>query len=237
MARPPNPRPDGYPWWVLAAAAVVLVAGGIVLGRATADPDPPPAADPPANETVRQQPAATPGPTGTKAGMPVGFSQDAEGAVAAATAYTVALGGPLLFDERLADALTVAATEEARDDLEAQFTQGAELLSERLNLDNAEVVATTAPAGYRIDHFVEGDEATVSVWAAGFMIAGQAPIPAGWTTTTVDLVWADGDWKLAGLRSTDGPEPPHPGEAGAVVQTIEQVGRFEPYRHLPREDD
>jgi hypothetical protein len=236
MSLPPNHRPDGYPWWAYALAAVALVAGGILLGRATAETEPPPAADPPVDSSDVERPA-TPGPTATEFGMPVGFSADVEGAVAAATAYTVVLGGPLLFEEGLDQALAVAATDDARADLEAQFTQGADLLIERLNLDDAEVVATTAPAGYRIDRFAEGEEASIAVWAAGFMIAGGTPIPAGWTTTTVDLVWTDGDWKLAGLRSNDGPEPPHGAEPGAVVHVIEQIEGFEPYRHLPAEVD
>ena len=236
MSLPPNYRPDGYLWWAYAVAAVALVAGGILLGRATAETGPPPAADPPADGSVVERPD-TPGPTATESGMPVGFSSDVDGAVAAATAYTVVLGGPLLFDEDLDQALSVAATDDARADLEAQFTPGADLLVERLNLDDAEVVASTAPAGYRIDSFAAGEEASIAVWAAGFMIAGSTPIPAGWTTTTVDLVWTDGDWKLAGLRSTDGPEPPHGAEPGAVVHVVEQIERFEPYRHLPAEVD
>lgn len=233
MKRSDRP-PGGYPTWVVAVAAASLLSGGIVLGRVTADTVPPPSTEPPDSQPV-DNPSASPGPTATEAGMPVGFSGDQDGAVAAATAYTVVLGGPLLFDDGLSDALAVAATEDARADLEEQFTQGAQLLTERLNLDNAEVVAKTAPAGYRIDHFEEGGEATVSVWAAGLMIAGNAPIPPGWTTTTVELVWADGDWKLDGLTSTDGPQPPQAAEAAAIAQVLDQVERFEPYRHLPGE--
>ena len=224
----------GPPGWALAGIGLALLAGGVLAGRATADSDPAPAAQPPP-ATDQADEAPGPGPTGVEAGMPTGFAPDEAGAVAAATAYTVALGGPLLFEDRLDEALEVAATEDSRDEIEQQFAEGAELLTERLNLDDREVLAPTAPAGYRLEDFAEGQRATVAVWAAGFMIAGEAPVPAGWTTTTVELEWTGDDWKLAGLSSTDGPAPPDEADAGAVANTVSEMKRFEPYRHVPAE--
>ncbi|MFP4636546.1 MAG: hypothetical protein ACLFRD_11845, partial [Nitriliruptoraceae bacterium] len=209
MLRPAPYDTTRPPAWLLVGLGLVLLAGGTLLGRSTADTPATPATTPPpapqADETTHP-----PGPTGQESGMPVGFAPDEAGAVAAATAYTIAFDGPLLFDDRLADAVAVAATDQAHAELEEQFTEVAALLSERLNLeDRSEVVTRPAPAGYRLDEFANADHATVAVWGTALVLAGEAPIPPGWRTTTVELVWAGGDWKLAELTSRPGPEPLH----------------------------
>ncbi|HVD14644.1 MAG TPA: hypothetical protein VNK73_09355, partial [Actinomycetota bacterium] len=127
--------------------ALVLFSGGLVIGRsstrtASVTPtapapsvtaaNPPASAGAPATGATR---ASKTGPTRLDHGVGVGWAHTREGAVAAATNYTVALGGTLVFDPVARDkAIEVLAAPKARAALQRTWGEAAELTRKGLNL-------------------------------------------------------------------------------------------------------
>ncbi len=222
-----------FGWFALAALAVIIAfAIGVAVGRR---------ATPPATAAAggaAQAPAVNhPGPTRVEAGIPVGYAHTREGAVAAATEYTVALGPMILDDARREAVLEAIATQEAKDDLNRQFAPGAALLRQRLGL-TPEVLAQpgavlrTIPAGYRVVAYGD-DEAVIRVWAIGLgILDGRQPVGPSWSTTEVQLRWVDGDWKLHSSHIADGPTPPGPGDPQSAL-IGQEIETFQEYRHVP----
>jgi len=185
------------------AVGFALLLTGAVAGRLSA-PDP----------ERRLAPAphtAGPGPTSNAGGMPVGYARTDDGAVTAATTLLAALGGRVVVDpaQRKA-ALDAVVLTSARSKVETQLRvdpAGAEAAGLTAALVDGSLVARTIPAGSRLLSYT-ADAATVEVWAVALL--GTRTLnraTARWNTTTVELHWDSGDWKLASVQGRSGPVP------------------------------
>src|SRR5262249_28904288 len=80
------------------------------------------------------------------------------------------------------------------------------------------------------------DSATVEVWGAGLVgLAGAGstkPVSEAWTTTTMNLSWTDGDWKLVEFSQKEGPTPVSGLQTASGADEIAQAVRdFEELRY------
>lgn len=175
--------------------------------------------------------------SGGRAGLDV-YPRSPEGAVAAATAYGLALDGPEVFDaEHRASVLDAVASTEARDKLETTFDAGLGLISTQLGLDmearhGPGFVWRVVPGGWQLQQF-DSDRATVAIWAAVVVMADDLLlVEPGWQTTEVTIVWEDGGWRLVGFQTEPGPNPMlATGQAGEPIGR--QINAFAPYDHWP----
>lgn len=198
---------DGSRRMTAPAVWFALLLAGAVAGRLTA-PDPDPASAPQ---------AAGPGPTATAGGVPVGYARTEDGAVAAATTLLAALGGRVLVDPAPRKAaLDAVALSSARAAVETQLRvdpAGAQAAGLTAALADGSLVARTIPAGSRLASYT-ADAATVEVWAVALLGTRTLNrVTARWNTTTVELQWDSGDWKIAAIRGRSGPVP-SPGRDG-----------------------
>lgn len=225
-------------WLPLVLVAILLLAVGVAIGRLTGTSGS--EARPTVTVTVsagegtasaeESESGSTPNP------QPSGFARTPEGAVAAATAYVAALGGPTILD-RFAVRTTVTAIASAgsRDHLVRAYELAAAQAREQLGLgtpSRAVVILRTAPVGYRVDGF-HRRAATVSIWRVGIVGSGTTVEPRqSWRTETVALVWEDGTWKVDAVRSSPGPTPPLAGPAAtAPAELFAAIPRFEEFEH------
>jgi hypothetical protein len=102
--------------------------------------------------------------------------------------------------------------------------------------DVVHTVLTTGLLGYRVDRFT-GTKARIALWAvvvhASDVDASMAP---AWTTSTLDLEWIGGDWKLVNAMTTPGPGPapqPHEGLIGVPASLIAAAGTFREFSDVP----
>lgn len=155
------------------------------------------------------------------------------GAVTAATTYLGALGGSALLDPaQLQRTLASIASTAALHDLRRAYQQAALRAREQLGAGTTPkpvVILRAAPVGYRVDHFSPA-AATISVWRVGVVGSGATVEPQqSWRTETVSLVWEEGAWKVAALRSSPGPTPPlgtTPATASDLFTSIPQFEEF-----------
>lgn len=229
-------------WAASAVIGILLLVTGFVAGRAvtsgsTTDTGADTPAPAPTATGVATQPTAEASPRSAE------HRRTRDGAVAAATAYGIALDGPgLLVPEARRELIEEVAAAGARRDLEEVLGRVAALLTSRLGLTADAVsgdtfVWRTVPAGWQIRRF-EADRAVVAVWATGVAMAhGRLLAQPGWRTAEVELVWERGAWRLVGFRSQPGPEPPHPGEQAAGLEAARAMNRFQPFTHLPSRED
>jgi hypothetical protein len=216
----------------LVLLAVVLFLGGLVIGRATttgsqagaAPATTPPAANAAPSPTVAAAPGSTAaaaatgaGPRRVEHGVGVGYARSRAGAVAAAANYTQVLSSSLILDDaKRRAAINTLATPQARARLQKTFDRAVASMRKGFGAtgaaaDNAQVLMRATPVGWRIDNYGDG-AATVAIWmtSVGGSVGGaNGPVPVreGWSTTTVALRWAHGDWKQVETTSTDGPVP------------------------------
>lgn len=152
--------------------------------------------------------AMPPGPTTGTGGAPSGFARTEQGAVAAAAAF-VTTGQELLDMDPL-------AAEEAVRRMAASATAGAQVaemlarlaaVRETLAPGTGPTVFRQSPISWRVDGFAP-ERARVAIWSVGVLSReGIAPPQAGWTTSTFDLVWERGDWRIWAETVTPGPAP------------------------------
>ncbi|MFE0423946.1 hypothetical protein [Streptomyces sp. NPDC058953] len=176
-------------------------------------------------------------------GIPTGYARDAQGAQSAAANYTVALGSDGMYDKDRRDRIvnTVYApdiAEARRGDLDKAYS-GKELLSgSGLNPDGTVPAGLTFvsrhnPMGAKVESFGK-NEATVSVWySALFGLAGENsrnPVTESWYTSTLQLRWADGDWKIVNHTQKDGPVPVGRDQTASgskeMADAVQQFGGF-----------
>lgn len=149
-----------------------------------------------------------PGPTIEEDGAPAGFARTEQGAVAAAAAF-VTTGQALLDTDPL-------AAEEAVRRMAASATADAQVkdvlsrlaaVRETLAPGTGPIVYRQSPISWRVDGYTP-DRARVAVWSVGILSReGIAPPQAGWTTSTFDLVWERGGWRIWAETLTPGPAP------------------------------
>ena len=221
----------------LGAVALVVLFG---VGRFTA----PPATDHPHDTPEpRSAPAASTSelPSTSEATVASGrYPRTPEGAVAAATAYGLALDGPALFDPEHRDAvLDAVAAEDVREELAATFAEGLDLISSQLALDQHSAtdpgfVWRVAPGGWQLRAY-DRSSATVAIWAAVVvMLDDRLLVEPGWQTSEVELVWERGDWRLVRFRTEPGPSPAFAGGPGVdpVAHLDRRPGQQIAYVHV-----
>ena len=233
---------DGGSWSARRRAGVgcgvfLVAAVGFVAGRAAAAPSPPPA-----QPLASAAPIVTPHvvPTGEGShlvdGVPVGFTDDETGAVAAATAFSRALGGPLLLNptayEQAVEAIAaphVAATlSRAASQQLSALDQSYHLVS--LARAGVPVSVTTVPLSYDVEALTP-HAATVAIWALGVMAAAGHLVPtAVWTTFEYQLTWT-GDWRLQAISILDAGWAP--AEVQPTPTTSDVPGQLGAYRRYP----
>ncbi len=175
-------------------------------------------------------------------GIPSGFAHDQPGVESAAANYAVALGSADMFDKAKRDAILQAiivpsrvADFEARLDkaYSAQFNKNIGLNEDGSAPAGFTFVSRTSPIGTKVTEYSAGN-ATVEVWCSGLLgLAGEdstTPVTNSWFTITMQLEWANGDWKIVSHSQKDGPAPV-PGDdrassADEMAKAVEEYGGF-----------
>ncbi|MEW2325557.1 hypothetical protein AB0926_31485 [Streptomyces griseoincarnatus] len=192
--------------------------------------------------------AAATAPTGEKpvpagaAGIPAGFAHDRQGAESAAANYAVALvSADILKPDRRAEIVRQVFVADKQTSLADRFDKAysKEFLStigldENGNAAPGETyVSRTMPIGTKVTGYSDA-EASVDVWCSGvFGTAGEkttSPVTSDWFTMTLQLRWADGDWKVDSFAQKDGPAPV-PGDdkastAEEMAKAVQEYGGF-----------
>ncbi|KPI15787.1 hypothetical protein OK074_8523 [Actinobacteria bacterium OK074] len=199
------------------------------------------------SDTAAAPPTA---PTGTKpvqskvADIPSGYAHTQQGAQSAAANYAVALGSADMFDatKRAAIVQTVYAPSVAADrqsQLDKTYASAKFLESVGLNSNGAApsgqtFVSRVAPVGTDVTKSSGDDSVTVAVWYTSlFGLSGDSstnPVTESWYTTTYDLTWADGDWKVTDSDQKDGPVPAGRDQTASTAEdmtkAVEEFGGF-----------
>lgn len=219
---------------VLIAAAAITFFAGLAAGKALTSSPAPQTDDEAAVPDAQGD--ASPSHDGAPEAPAPGFPHTRDGAVEAATAYGLALDGPLLLDpSRRAALLRDIASDAARAELESTLTRGADLIVANLGLTDDRIsepgfVWRVVPGGWQVRSY-DGTRATVAIWATGVVLADGQPLAMPeWRTTEVELLWERDDWRLIGFTTTPGPAPSLAGDAG-TAGIAARINAFTPY-HL-----
>ena len=146
-----------------------------------------------------------PGPTAEENGVPVGYARTEQGAVAAATNFSLLTTRDELLDvNALTTAMETLASPAWKDEAGAQATNGNEFLVDRYG-DDADLSGSVLR--YDIVDY-SSDRAVIRLWTVSVASGSKRPnVEEVWGTLTVSLVWTDGDWRVEGNESTPGPAP------------------------------
>ncbi|MCB9376389.1 MAG: hypothetical protein H6515_11070 [Microthrixaceae bacterium] len=221
---------------IIAAVVVVALVAGVLLIRFGQDSDS--GSDRNDSRPVVTAPRPTvasgaAGPAGDAAGVPVGFSADEPGAVAAAVAYSTASQRWLYFtDEEIEAAIAEIATPVAAPRLAQDVVADVAMAREQLAQSSGPIWWLVRPLAWRVDDFRD-TQARVSVWTVTILSAASVAAPQSeFLTVTLDLSWVDGDWRVDGVRDTPGPTPitgPHdqPWDAEPFDQALDGFTRMD----------
>lgn len=131
-----------------------------------------------------------------------------QGAVEAAAAFIC--NGQALVDmsaDEVDTYLRERVTRASADRLVEEHLHDIDALREALATGVGPTTYRQGVLAWRVDAF-DGDEARVVIWHVGVLSReGIAPPQAGWMTSTVDLRWERGSWKVAGEIAVPGPAP------------------------------
>ncbi|MFJ3228876.1 hypothetical protein ACIPJS_36740 [Streptomyces sp. NPDC086783] len=159
-------------------------------------------------------------PVQSKTGdIPTGYAHDQQGAESAAANYAVVLvSADILKPAPRSEIVRQVFVADKVAALEDKFDKayGKDFLS-KVGLDengNAPAgrtyVSRTMPIGTKSTSYSDS-AATVEVWCTGvFGTAGDDstnPVTSDWFTMTLQLRWADGDWKIDSFSQKAGPAP------------------------------
>ncbi|MBG0854213.1 hypothetical protein I2W78_20835 [Streptomyces spinoverrucosus] len=175
-------------------------------------------------------------------GVPAGFGHDRQGAESAAANYAVVLvSADFLKPVRRTEIVRQVFVADKQAALEGKFNQtySKEFLK-NVGLDakgnataGSTYVSRTMPIGTKVTTYSDTG-ATVEVWCTGvFGTTGERstnPVTSDWFTMTLQLRWADGDWKIESFSQEDGPAPV-PGDdrassADDMAKAVEEYGGF-----------
>ncbi|MFJ9047769.1 hypothetical protein [Streptomyces sp. NPDC102347] len=192
--------------------------------------------------------AAATAPSGEKpvsakeAGVPAGFPHTRQGAESAAANYAVTLvSADILKPDRRAEIVRQVFVTDKQASLEDRFDKAYTKeflnsigLDENGNAAPGETyVSRTMPIGTKVTSYSD-TAAAVDVWCSGvFGTAGEKttnPVTSDWFTMTLQLRWADGDWKVDSFAQKDGPAPV-PGDdkastAEEMATAVQEYGGF-----------
>ncbi|MFD9030487.1 hypothetical protein ACFVZW_04860 [Streptomyces sp. NPDC059567] len=158
--------------------------------------------------------------TGKNAQIPTGFARDEQGAQSAAVNYSVPLGSADMFianrrHEIVNSVYSPDAAAERGDDLDKVYSDKGFLARIGLREDGTApsgltFISRVIPVGSKTESYTR-DRATVAVWYSSlFGMAGEgskSPVSESWYTTTYQLQWVNGDWKVTDFDQKDGPVP------------------------------
>jgi hypothetical protein len=184
------------------------------------------------------------GPRRFEHGVGVGYARSQQGAVAAAANYSSVLSSALILDTaRRRAAIDTLAAPQAKAGLQKTFDQAVASLRKGLGVtgadaDNVQVLMRAHPVGWKLDDYGDGS-ARVAIWVSGVTgsVGGAGPpvpIREGWGTTTVNLRWVKGDWKLVDSTTVDGPlpiadvSPPTP-----APELVSKASEFKEFTYAP----
>jgi hypothetical protein len=182
-------------------------------------------------------------PVTTKAsGIPTGFAHTEQGAESAAANYSVVLvSADILKADRRSEIIRQVFVTDQQAALTDKFNKAySKQFLSNIGLDangNAPAghtyVSRTAPLGTKTTNYSDS-AATIEVWCTGvFGTAGADstnPVTSDWFTMTLQLRWADGDWKVDSFSQKDGPAPV-PGDdkassADQMAKAVQEYGGF-----------
>ncbi|AOP50441.1 hypothetical protein [Streptomyces lydicus] len=181
-------------------------------------------------------------PTGTKpvagktSGIATGFAKTEQGAQSAAANYVVALSSDGMYKSNQRDTIvnavyTPSAATARKDSLRKVYTDPKFLGRIGLKPDGTApggmtFVSRANPVGTKTEKF-EATTAKVSVWySLLFGIAGQGsqnPVAESWYTSTMQLQWVNGDWKVVGFTPKAGPAPVGGDQTAATAKDMSQA--------------
>ena len=173
-----------------------------VSSRGGAEASIPPAPAAPVTAELRS------GPTDTTDGIPSGFARTRDGAIAAAAAF-VTTGQPLLdLDPLTAErAVRRIAASAYADRFAAETMRQLQGTRDALAAGRGPIIYRQAVLAHRVEAF-DSSRARVAIWNVGVLTReGVAPPQAAWATSTFDLVWEDGDWRIWAEVVVPGPAP------------------------------
>ncbi|GGY28526.1 hypothetical protein [Streptomyces djakartensis] len=175
--------------------------------------------------------------------IPTGYAHNEQGAQSAATNYGTALGSADMYDAQKRHAIvnTVYAPDVAAAQLPA-FDQvySRESFLEKIGLNKDGVapsgqtfVSRVIPVGTKVTSY-SGSTAAVELWYTSlFGLSGEGsknPVTESWYTTTYQLKWVDGDWKVTDFTQKDGPVPvgrdQRASTAEDMTKAVEEYGGF-----------
>lgn len=195
---------------IVAALMAVALAAGLLLVRVTHDSAETPERD---GAASKQSPRSTAkveasGPADEVAGMPIGFTADEPGAVAAAIAYATASQRWLYFtDDAIEVAIAEIATPAAAPGIAKDVVSDISMARDQLAQAQGPTWWLVRPLAWRVEQFSD-TASRVSVWTVTILsAAGVAAPQSEFLTVTLDLAWLDGDWRVDGVRDTSGPTP------------------------------
>lgn len=197
---------------VVALVATALLALGILTTRFFGGDASPDATAVQTSAATTPTPSRSPidgaGPTLERAGLDVGFSDDEDGATAAAISYATASQRWLYFtDDEIRAAVDEIATAPAAARMADQVVLDVATAREQLAASPGRVWWLVRPLAWQVDSF-DGEHARVSVWTVTVLSAAEVAAPqAEYVTVTLDLAWVDDDWRVDHVRDTPGPTP------------------------------
>ncbi|MFH8669397.1 hypothetical protein ACH4F3_31590 [Streptomyces anulatus] len=172
-----------------------------------------------------------------------GFAHDEQGAQSAAANYSVALVSDGMFTQarrrEISEAVYAPDVASARQsDLDKVYSDESFLASIGLNPDGSApegltFISRANPVGTKVEKYAD-DTASVAVWySALFGLAGEGsknPVSESWYTTTYELRWVGGDWKISDFQQKDGPVPVGRDQAASsaeeMADAVQQFGGF-----------
>ncbi|MFF6786730.1 hypothetical protein [Streptomyces sp. NPDC012510] len=238
---PRRPRTSSRSLVTVVGVVVLLIAAIAFANRGGGDSDTDGTSD-----KAKTAPTAASGerPVETKtAGIPTGYAQSEQGAESAATNYGIALGSADMFNtERRHEIVsTVYAPDVAADrqsKLDEAFSGEDFLANIGLNKDGSApsgqtFVSRIIPVGTKVTNS-SADKATVELWYTSlFGLSGEGstnPVTESWFTTTYELQWVGGDWKVTDFTQKDGPVPvgrdQRASTAEDMTKAVQEYGGF-----------
>jgi len=176
-----------------------------------------------------------PGPSRSRAGIPIGFARTEPGAVAAAGNYLTVLSRSLVPEApwswaQVIRALTVPPLSARAIGAGAQSAR----VAARLAAAGASLYVGSWLLGYRASSYSPAG-ASVAVWSMGVMTSSVGVVAPAYSTTTCTLRWAEGDWKISDAQVSPGPTPPSSPDANAAQVAVftAAAGQFSSYHDVP----
>src|SRR5262249_35753589 len=138
--------------------------------------------------------------------QPVARDHDESGAVKAALAYAAASQDWLyLTDDEVVEAVRAVATPASADRLSHEVLDQVRTARGSLVESSGRVWWIVRPLAWRVDDYAT-ETASVSVWTVSVLSAIGVAVPqTEWATTTLDLEWTAGGWRVAAAHDSRGP--------------------------------